>query len=116
MIRHLALTLLALVALTGARPMQKPPCDSIENEGAMVAAIPGTRWTGCDGDCKWVARENNRFKCVRDTCPRDCNCRVFSRPARNWDGDWKDEGDWSEDAKEKDAARRYRCWCVKPAA
>ena len=82
-------------------------------EGAPVAAIPGTDWEGCDADCKWIKRANNRFKCVAETCADPCHCRVFSRPSKGWDGDWDDEGEWHEDAREKESDRFYRCWCVK---
>ena len=98
--------------LTGCDQVEEPLCEPFA-ETAPVAKIPGTNWEGCDGECKWVKRENNTYKCVKKSCPKNCQCRVFSRPTKNWDGDREDEGDWSEDAKEREADMRYRCWCVK---
>ena len=67
--------------------------------------------------CKFIDNDgNSKFECVKDECPQECSCRVFSRPRKNWDGDWDDEGEWKEpEPQEKDANKHYRCWCVKPA-
>ena len=107
----LAAAIAAAIFLAGCQmPLQE---SEAAQESAPAAAIPGTDWEGCDADCKWVRRASNRFKCVADTCAKPCHCRVFSRPRKNWDGEWDDRGEWDEDAQEKESDKHYRCWCVK---
>lgn len=112
--RILLLAAAALLAACASTPSAMV-CE--EGEGAMLAAIPGTEWQGCNGDCRFIDNDGlAKFECVGTNCPSDCGCRVFSRPARNWDGNWKDEGQWKEPLpQEKDASKRYRCWCVRKA-
>ena len=109
-IRSIVILFLLVFTLACEKPTDTGDEPSAEN--AMVAKIPGTDFEGCDADCKWVKRANNTYKCVADTCAAPCFCRVLSRPRKNWDGDWDDEGEW-EDAQERENDKFYRCWCVK---
>lgn len=107
----------SVLLLTGCQNLPQSVCEP-HNESVMLGKIPGTDWSGCNGECKWVPEQGTgKVKCVTSTtdkCEDPCNCQVFSRPMKNWNGDWEHEGDWSN-GQERNKEKHYRCWCVQPA-